>query len=92
MFMFIFCLRVVTDNFLQMRFSIVEFTEEQTVAVVPNIWIVGGKCYWPPGPGCKMATVQKAKAPERDWKSYSIVVKATYSTFIIDSFNLGIMH
>lgn len=69
MFMFIFCLRVVTDNFLQMHFSIVEFTEEQTVAVVPNIWIVGGKCYWPPGPGCKMATVQKAKAPDRDWKS-----------------------
>ncbi|XP_049274591.1 uncharacterized protein LOC125759619 [Rhipicephalus sanguineus] len=81
MFMFIFCLRVVTDNFLQMRFSIVEFTEEKTVAVVPNIWIVGGKCYWPPGPGCKMATVQKAKAPNKDWKMYSIVVKTTYSTY-----------
>ncbi|XP_075737989.1 uncharacterized protein LOC142777454 [Rhipicephalus microplus] len=28
-----------------------------------------------------MATVQKAKAPDRDWKRYSIVVKATYSTY-----------
>ncbi|KAL3255446.1 hypothetical protein MRX96_017355 [Rhipicephalus microplus] len=48
-----------------MRFFILKFTEEQTVAFVPNIKIVGCKCYWPPGRGCKMATVQKAKAPRQ---------------------------
>lgn len=62
-----------------MKFSIVEFLEEKAVEVVPMSWIVGRKCYWPPGPGYKASLVKKAKAPGTGWKKYFVKVKATYS-------------
>ncbi|KAL1477073.1 hypothetical protein MTO96_036047 [Rhipicephalus appendiculatus] len=63
----------------RMNFSVVEFKDDKSIAVVPSSWIHGRKCYWPSGPGSKTSMVQKGVEPSLRWKAYTMVVKATFS-------------
>ncbi|XP_049515658.1 uncharacterized protein LOC125941845 [Dermacentor silvarum] len=64
-----------------MKFAVVEFTEENTIAVVPCSWVMGRKCFWPPGPSNKVQLVQKAVKPSKGWHMYDIIIKATFSNY-----------
>ncbi|XP_037523874.1 uncharacterized protein LOC119401263 isoform X2 [Rhipicephalus sanguineus] len=64
-----------------MKFSVVEFKDDKSIAVVPSSWIRGRKCFWPPGPGSKTAMVQKGVQPSPRWKAYAMLMKATFNNY-----------
>ena len=61
-----------------MSYLVVEFTEEQTSAVVPDIWVRGSCCHWPPSgkySEAKLAKlVLKSAAPESHWDLHHVRV------------------
>lgn len=53
--------------------TIVIFTDENTVEVVPTNWIQNNKCYWPSPTSDKMiSAIKNHDAPNDSWPSYSI--------------------
>jgi len=66
-----------------MEFSIVKFPEENdAVAVVPNIWLIEGYCYWPP-PGDISKLSRKRVVPDIDtWSKNRYTVIKEFGNLI----------
>lgn len=71
-------------------FCIVEFIDDDSMAIVPTIWLTeNGKCLWPPVRHVTAADnlARKASAPNKTWKAYAIRVLFTtgmnYATQIL---------
>jgi len=65
--------------------TIVIFTDENTVEVVPTNWIQNNKCYWPSPTSDKMiSAIKNHDAPNDSWPSYSIrlVRNGTFGKYI----------
>lgn len=58
-----------------MDFTIVHFEEENSVAVVPSIWVQADKCYWHPYRGRRLdAAVRDVEEPNHQiWSLISAV-------------------
>jgi hypothetical protein len=56
-------------------FSIVKFTNEGTVQLVPSCWVDLSKksCKWPGGPNVT-TLIKKKKAPDENWQSHPVQV------------------
>lgn len=66
--------------------TIVIFTDENTVEVVPTNWIQNNKCYWPSLTSDKMiSTIKNHDAPNDSWPSYPIrlVRNGTFANYSI---------
>lgn len=51
--------------------TIVIFTDENTVETVPSIWIIDNKCYWPSFTFEKLkAAIRNYEQPNTCWPSY----------------------
>jgi len=68
-----------------MDFAIVHFEDENSVAVVPSIWVQADKCYWPPYRGRRLdAAVRDVEKPNHQtWSLISAV--RVYGMFIMHS-------
>lgn len=63
------------------RFHIVKFPLEGTSEIVPQNWISGGKCFWPPvsGKARLRKLVTTFAEPAENWLSYDVVILKTTS-------------
>ncbi|KAG7454090.1 hypothetical protein MATL_G00263860 [Megalops atlanticus] len=63
-------------------FCIVEFTEEQSVEVVPSTWLFGNSCYWPPfKPQAAVKAAMLQSVPPPDWRRYPCKMIKTFDTY-----------
>jgi hypothetical protein len=72
------------QNFISVQlptmFSIVEFIDDDSVAIVPVTWLTeDGRCLWPPVRHISAADnlARKASVPSETWKAYTIRVLFT---------------
>jgi len=64
--------------------AIVEFTEEENVAVVPESWICeGGLIRWPPAPKDPSKCAANAMKPADSWKLFPAKVMKHYGKHIV---------
>jgi len=62
-------------------FAIVEFTEEENVAVVPSSWILNSReVLWPPGPKDPVKLAATNSVPGPKWAKYPARVLKSYGT------------
>ncbi|CAH0562955.1 unnamed protein product [Brassicogethes aeneus] len=51
--------------------TVVRFPEENTVEVVPTVWLNKGMCYWPPYTEAQLKdAIGKQESPEPEWSQY----------------------
>jgi len=79
-------LSVSDHSGLLMEFAIVEFLDDQSVAVIATNWLMAeDQCYWP-GVSKAKALEKLVKArmqPASDWSLYSVRVLHKYGKFIL---------
>jgi hypothetical protein len=62
-----------------MSFAVVAFPEDDSVEVVPAIWICGDACSWPPYRGVRLTSaVKKCGSPDESWQKYAVRVIGMY--------------
>lgn len=75
------------DLIVPSTWTIVKFTEDNSVAAVPTKWIIrDDECLWPPFPPHKLhTTVKNQTDADPHWPSYKVHIfrNATYGTYII---------
>jgi len=60
-------------------FKIVEFTVKNDIAVVPNEWIHGTSCYWPPYISRKrIEEAAEAREPPKKWKLWDVIILESF--------------
>ena len=59
-----------------MDYSVVEFTEEKSVAPVPSNWLCdnNSQCFWPKSGPNSSKLVQRKAAPDRNWTKHPVRV------------------
>ena len=76
-----------------MGFLLVEFTTEQTSAVVLDLWVIGSSWYWPtPGmySGAKVAELfGRSAAADRCWQQHLVRVLGRFGMWFISVFLLN---
>lgn len=66
-----------------MNYALVEFTKTKTVAVVPTIWILHNKCWWPTHVSAERLVfmVKKSRPRESTWEKFKISVIGLFATY-----------
>lgn len=76
--------------FILCRFHVVQFDPDGTVEIVPENWILNGKCAWPPisKPAAIKKLVTMFAEPAENWASYGFVslkkTRELFSVFICE--------
>lgn len=68
--------------------TIVIFTDEDTVEAVPSSWLINNKCYWPSLPLDKLtAAIRNHEEPNTCWPSYPVRIlrHGTFGKYIYSS-------
>lgn len=54
-------------------FAIVKFLEEESVELVPELWVEKGKCHWPvlKSSTCITIMVEKKVQPQSNWQLHN---------------------
>lgn len=66
--------------------TIVIFTDEDTVEAVPSSWLINNKCYWPSLPFDKItAAIRNHEEPKTCWPSYPVRIlrHGTFGKYIL---------
>jgi len=72
-------------------FCVVNFPEENSVAVVPQAWVSGNKCYWPnytEDRQLERAVKSIEKCNKRNWRKCPVRILHSYRKFKPIIFNL----
>jgi len=63
-------------------FAVVEFVDDNSVGVVPCVWISNNICFWPPYRSYRLSSaVRKAEEPQSSWGQYVVRVLHEYGEF-----------
>ncbi|XP_076279875.1 uncharacterized protein LOC143208866 [Lasioglossum baleicum] len=55
--------------------TVVQFLADGTVEAVPNSWLEGDKCYWPPVHKSKLSNaIQQCELPQPSWEYFSVKI------------------
>jgi hypothetical protein len=70
---------------MEKTFSVVEFTSESTVEVIPSGWLSEDRqsCFWPKGPALQRLLKKVDSIPEDSWDTFPVKIIFTHGKSIV---------